>query len=168
MRIRRASISDSPTSASPVWAAAGVALAGCYLYGRKVAPGLLLGAGLAQFYAFDNSSTQNLLESIIIGSVVSLAAYAQAALGAHLVRRKIPANDPLLEDSRIFWFLVLGGPVSCTLAATTGTASLLLVNAISSHEWLLVWATWWIGDSIGVLVFTPLLLVMIAPPGIMA
>ncbi|MCB1815238.1 MAG: diguanylate cyclase, partial [Candidatus Competibacteraceae bacterium] len=154
-----------PTSASPVWAAAGVALAGCYLYGRQVAPGLLLGAGLAQFYAFfDNSSTHNLLESIIIGSVVSLAAFAQAALGARLIKYKIPANDPLLEDNRIFWFLILGGPVSCILAATIGTTTLLLFDAISNHEYLLVWATWWIGDSIGVLVFTPLLLVMIAPP----
>jgi len=59
-------------------------------------------------------------------------------------------------------FLVLGGPVSCLVSATVGTTALMTQGLISLDNAPVSWGTWWIGDTIGVLVFAPLLMIALS------
>ncbi|MFP3398472.1 MASE1 domain-containing protein, partial [Brevibacterium sp. SIMBA_078] len=54
--------------------------------------------------------------------------------------------------------LVIGGPLCCVIAAGAGTSLLVLNHFISTSDVISTFITWWIGDSIGVLIFTPLVL----------
>ncbi len=148
-----------PSNASPVWPAAGVALAGFLLYGPKLLPGIFLGALAAQVYAFlDISNLDKVLVSVLVGSVAALGACLQGLFGAALIKRFVGVHDPLVEDKKILRFFVLAGPISCIVSPSLGIAVLYLRRIIVSGDLLASWGTWWIGDTIGVVIFTPLIL----------
>jgi len=158
-------IAIPPSHASPIWPAAGVALAGLVVYGWRVLPGIWLGALLVQTYAFlDISSPKTVVDSLLIGAIVSTAAAVQAGFGAWLVKRYAGADNALINDGSILRFLGLGGPVSCMVSASIGIITLYLKGIASQDDAGFGWLTWWSGDTIGVLIFTPLLLCFIGEP----
>ncbi len=155
-------ISIPPSHASPIWPAAGIAFAGFVTYGRRVIPGIWLGALVTQIFAFlDTTSQAGLFYSLLIGGVASTAATGQAALGAWLIKRYVGDNNPLLDDASILRFMTLGGPVSCVISALAGVTTLYLKGVITLENVPSGWLTWWIGDTMGVLIFTPMLLCFI-------
>ncbi len=152
-----------PSYASPIWPASGIALVAVLIYGRKIFPGLLIGAFLAQYHSF-HSTTENTYLSEFISFVICIGSVLQAFFGAWLIRKFTGDNDPLIENNKIVRFFLLGGPVSCVTAATIGTTALLIVDIIPFTDFLLTWGTWWIGDTIGVLIVAPILLILFARP----
>ncbi|MGZ8095876.1 MAG: EAL domain-containing protein [Methylosarcina sp.] len=155
-------LSIPPSHASPIWPAAGVAFAGMVTYGHKAMPGIWLGAWITQIFSFlDNISQESLFFSLIVGTVASIAATAQAALGGELTRRYVGPSNPLIDDSSILRFMALGGPVSCVVSASVGVTTLFLKGAVTWEDIPSSWVTWWIGDTVGVLIFAPLLLCFI-------
>ncbi len=158
-------IAIPPSHASPIWPAAGIALAGLYVYGSALVPGLWLGAFATQTYAFlDTSSPENIASSLIIGTIASTAATAQAMLGSWLIKRRIGSDNPLIDDRSILCFMTLGGLLGCLVSASCGMIILYLKGVISFENSAFGWTTWWIGDVIGVLIFTPLMLCFIGVP----
>jgi len=154
-----------PSNASPIWPAAGIALAAILLYGHRVLPGLFLGALAAQVYAFlDASTVDKILGSLLIGSVAALGSCLQAIFGASLIKRFVGIHDPLIEDKKILRFLILGGPVSCIVSATIGISMLYFRDVIVPEDFAVSWGTWWAGDTIGVLIFAPMILLFSAKP----
>ena len=152
-------LSIPPSHASPIWPAAGIAFAGMVTYGRKVTPGIFTGAFIAQFFSFlDKTSPDGLFFSLSVGGIASIAATLQAGLGAWLTRRYVGADNPLTDDRSILRFITLGGPVSCIVSASVGVATLHVEGALSWQDMPVSWLTWWIGDTVGVLIFAPLLL----------
>jgi diguanylate cyclase (GGDEF)-like protein len=159
-------LSIPPNMGSPIWPAAGVALAGILTYGKQSIPGLWLGALCIQTYSLlDPTNQKNVLSSLSIGVSVGTIATIQAVFGAWLIKRVIgQANKALIIDGYILSFLLLGGPVSCVVSATLSLFVLYLHQAISTDNILFSWLTWWIGDVIGVLIFAPILLCFIGEP----
>ena len=158
-------IAIPPSHASSIWPAAGIALAGVVTYGGSVIPGIWLGAFFTQVYAFlDITSLQNIPTSLVIGGIASTAATVQAVVGAGLIKRHIGANTPLIDDSSILRFFALGGPLSCIISASIGITTLYLEGVINLENMAFSWMTWWVGDVIGVLIFTPFLLCFIGTP----
>jgi diguanylate cyclase (GGDEF)-like protein len=154
-----------PEGVSPIWPAAGIALATLLLCGKQVLPGLFLGALLAQTASFfDGTSTENLINSFIVGTVVSLAACFQAVFSAWLINRFVGQKDLLIKDAHIIRFLLLAGPFGCIVTASFGTAILSYTKAITLNDCLSNWMTWWIGDTMGVVIFTPLLFIFFGKP----
>ncbi len=154
-----------PGGSSPIWPAAGIALAILLLYGRNVLPGLFFGALLAQTGSFfDGTSTANLTNSLIMGLVISIASCLQAWFACWLIKSFVGEQDLLIKDSQIIRFLLLGGPVGSVVTASFGTAILCYTNSIPLNDLLSNWVTWWIGDTMGVLIFTPVLLIFFAQP----
>ncbi|MGH8078404.1 MAG: CHASE domain-containing protein, partial [Lysobacter sp.] len=64
---------------------------------------------------------------------------------------------------RIGALLVLGGPVACLISATVGVATLWVCGVVPRSDIAFHWFTWWVGDSIGVLVVMPVFLAWSAP-----
>ncbi|PPD49807.1 MAG: diguanylate cyclase [Methylobacter sp.] len=158
-------IAIPPSHASPIWPAAGVALAGIFVYGWRVLPGIWLGAFLIQTYAFlDSSSPQTVSSSLVIGAIVGTAATLQAGLGAWLAKRYVGADNALISDGSILRFLSLGGPISCMVSASIGMVTLYLRGVSTQEDVGFGWLTWWSGDTIGTLIFAPLLLCLIGAP----
>ncbi|MGR9088124.1 MAG: CHASE domain-containing protein, partial [Gammaproteobacteria bacterium] len=156
----------SPNGASPVWPAAGIALAAVHLYGIAVLPGILFGSLLAQIHSFqDFSNTEKVFDSLWIGLVIALGSSLQAVFGGWLLKKnRVFPSDPLLNDGQILRFIFFGAFVSTTIAPTVGAITLLLKGVIAPASFLLTWGTWWIGDSVGILAFTPIVLIFSAQP----
>ena len=155
-----------PSHASPLWPAAAVALAGILVYGKRVLPGLLLGAFLIQAYLGYNSEIPSSTSTILfISTVLGFSATLQGMVGAKLINRIIGSNNPLIDDKSILIFLGLGGPLSCTISASVGTFAHYQMGIVNTEDWAFDWLTWWLGDTLGVFIFTPLLLRFIGDPG---
>jgi PAS domain S-box-containing protein len=136
-------------SASPVWPASGVALAALLLFGPRVWPGIFVGAFLVNL---STSGRPAMSLGIAVGNTL------EGVLGRYLVDRHNASRRSFDRLGDVWRFFALGGGVSTIVAATVGVTSLYLGGSAVPSEFGAVWLTWWLGDAVGVLIFTPLIL----------
>jgi PAS domain S-box-containing protein len=154
-----------PGYATAVWPASGIALAGMLAYGWRLWPGVWLGSFLVNVgTGFDTSSIAAFLQSIILPGTIAVGATTQAATGTWLIRRFVGYSNLLVQEFDTVRILLLGGPLACLIGASVGVTSLWIAGPVSGEAYFFNWWTWWVGDSIGVLVFTPVALVWTARP----
>ncbi len=157
-------LATPPSNISPIWPAAGVALAAMLTYGEAVLPGLFLGAIATQFYAFlDLSGFDKILVSLSLGCLAGFGSCLQAWAGMRLINHWVGRRDALVDDWKVLRFFVLIA-VSCSVSPSVGVASLYSLGVIGVQDCASSWAIWWIGDSIGGAIFTPLVLLFIGQP----
>jgi signal transduction histidine kinase/integral membrane sensor domain MASE1 len=155
-----------PGYATAVWPASGLALAAVLLGGSRVWPGILLGSFFVNIAtSFDSGGTAAILRSTLIASSIGTGAALQAVTGGWLIRRLVGYGNIFTQELGAIRMLVLGGPASCMINATIGVSTLWLAGLIPDPNYLFNWLTWWVGDSIGVLIFTPLILLWSLRPG---
>jgi signal transduction histidine kinase/sensor domain CHASE-containing protein len=106
-----------------------------------------------------------LLTSVMIPTSIGMGASAQALVGASLVRRWVGFPSTLTRARDICTLLLLGGPLSCLVSATVGVTTLAVSGQIPWSLFVITWWTWWVGDTFGVLIATPLVLSWLARPG---
>ncbi len=138
-----------PGNATAVWPPSGIALAAVLLRGYRVWPGIWVGATLV------NATTS---VSLATAASIGVGNTLEALLGAYLLHRFVGTGSPLYRVQDVFKFAVLAGALSCMVAATVGVSSLHLEGAIRWSAYPSNWWTWWVGDIVGVIVVTPLLL----------
>ena len=147
-----------PGYASPIFPAAGLALAVTLLSGRRALPGVWLGSVAINTFV-------PLLHGSLIPTTAALAlliacgATAQAWIGSWLVNRWQKSGWRNLErelDALIF--LLLGGVLSCLLSAAVGVTALYAAGVIKSTDYIYSFWNWYVGDTLGVLIFAPLML----------
>lgn len=150
--------------AATAWPAAGLSLAALLVWGFSCWPGVCLGSLIASQWApIANVAESTTASSVLIAVVVAAAATLQAVIGAHLVRRFAKLPGPLNPDREIISFLALAGPASCMIKATmvSGMLSMWgLLNVVDLGE---TWLGLWTADTVGVLIFAPLVLIAAAP-----
>ncbi len=152
-----------PGYATAIWPPSGVALAGLWILGYRFWPGIWLGSfAIALFTSFDVSHSSSLLTSGAVAALIAVGATLQAIIGVRLCRAIVPSSTALERVQDIAWLLVLGGPVACVVNASIGVATVCFLGRVTLEKSFFNWLTWWGGDTIGVLVFTPLLIVLFA------
>ena len=131
----------------PVWPAFGIALAGVLAFGPRVWPAIA-----ASSFAIAGSSSVPLLAA----AGQAFGATTAVLIGAALLRR-IPSFDPSLSRLRdALGLIVVGAFGSALVSASVGTLSLF---AFQVQPYSGLWSSWliyWLGDSTGVLLVTPL------------
>ena len=145
--------------ASPIWPPAGIALAGVLIHGKRVWPGILLGAflinGLNPLVAsFESGDFSTLLITLAISSGATL----QALAGVYFLKRYASFPNALMRKKEIFWFLFYAGVLSTLINSTLSVSLLISTDKIPLLNALNNWLTWWTGDMLGLIIFTPLTL----------
>jgi CHASE1-domain containing sensor protein len=154
-----------PGYATATWPASGLALAGVLMGGARVAPGIWVGSFVVNLWtAWDATHAAALLTSVVIPTSIGAGATLQALVGAALVRRWVGFPSPLTRIRDIGAFLLLGGPLSCLVSATVGVTTLAVSGQIPWSLFVMTWWTWWVGDTFGILIATPLVLSWLAEP----
>jgi two-component sensor histidine kinase len=154
-----------PGYATPVWPAAGFALCAVLLWGRHMALGVVLGSVAANLATdLDSGSWSSVVRSLAVPLGIAVGAALQALLGAWLIERFVGLPVPFEAKRSIGRFAILGGPVACVLSASIGVSTLVAAGLLPWANYPFSWATWWVGDSIGVVIFTPLSLILFANP----
>ena len=90
--------------------------------------------------------------------MVTLASVLQAWIGRQIIVNVIKTPLDLSSLKHSVQSLIVAGPICCVIAAGVGTSLLALNNVIPTNAIFDNFIAWWIGDSIGVLIFTPLVL----------
>ncbi len=153
-----------PGYATAVFPAAGVALAALLLYGAPLAPGVWLGSFAMNLAIGYQGSGHVTATNASLAATIAIGSTAQALAGVWLIRRAIGFPNALDREKDIGLFLLLGGPLSCLVSATTGVMSLHFYGLIATDQYLQNWLVWWVGDAIGVVVTTPLLFAILGKP----
>jgi signal transduction histidine kinase/CHASE1-domain containing sensor protein len=154
----------APGYATAIWPASGLALAGVLLGGARVALGIWLGSCVINLWLAWDATPAALCTAIATSASIGVGATAQALVGASLVRRWVGFPSPLTRARDIGLFLLLGGPLSCLVSATVGVTTLVVSSKVPGAWFVITWWTWWLGDTLGILIVTPLVLSWWAEP----
>ena len=156
-------LAGPPAYASPLYPAAGLALVAVLVYGRAALWGVLLGALVISGSLAALRDAPG-LASVALSLLIGMGAMLQASVSAALVRRHV--SQPLVLDAPrdILRFALLGGVLGCAASASVATLALLALGNLPPASASNVWLTWWLGDTLGVLIAAPLALVLIGRP----
>lgn len=138
-----------PGYVTPIWPSSGIALAAVVLFGYSILPGVFLGSFFNNLLLFESIN----LNAILVSSGIGIGATLQAAIGAYLIER-LTNKEPFSTAFNVFIFILIA-LVSSFINPNTG---LFFLSLVQSVNWKEAWWTWWLGDSIGILIFTPLIL----------
>ena len=145
-----------PGYATSVWPPSGIALAAILLYRPRIWPGVWIGAALVNL-----TVQSSVLAAVMIGSGNAI----EALVGAALVKRLIGVPRQFQRGEDVFKFVVVAAGASI-IAATIGTLAVATVSGLPPAGITAVWWTWWQGDTTGMIVVTPLILVWTVAPAI--
>src|SRR6478735_7555501 len=140
-------------SASPVWPAAGIALATLLVLGYRAWPAIFIGAFLVNVTTAGNVAT-----SLAVASGNTL----EAVCGAWLVNRFAGGTTVFERPQGVFKFALAAG-ISTVISPAFGVTSLGVAGFADWANYGAIWLTWWLGDATGALVFTPLVLLWSVP-----
>lgn len=150
----------------PLWLPAGLGLAALLVYGAKLLPGIGLGSfGINLLIPVVSGPLA--IEHLLSAGLIATGAVLQARLAWWLITRR--GIDPIvpLRDRWMLQFLLCSGLLTCTLNASIGTFAVTFVSSSGGSQGLLLdWMTWWLGDSFGVVLGTPLFLALFEWAGV--
>ncbi len=153
-----------PGFVSAIFPPVGVALAAVLLWGYPLLLGVFLGSMLLNLTIAVPGLAQLSWQHLPVAAGIALGTSLQCLCACVLIRRLVGFPNPLTEDRSIMRLLLIGGPLTCLLSASVGTAVLLAHHIITPGQALFSWWSWWIGDSIGVLIAAPLMFIAFATP----
>ncbi|MFZ2738332.1 MAG: CHASE domain-containing protein [Burkholderiaceae bacterium] len=148
-----------PGNISIFWPPAGLAVTAVLLFRRQALPGIALGAFSANLLAFPTSS---LLSTLLVCLTIATGSTLQAWVGALLIKRiRVPAiTAPTWASMTMLFQLIISMALACLIASSVGLLSLQLAGLLKTLSFFLSWGAWWLGDVLGILVLTPLLLAL--------
>ena len=133
------SFGSLPGNVAPVWPAGGFALAVLIVRGRRLWPGVTLGALAVYGVGAD----------VPLSSALAMSAgNTLAALGAATVLGWIGFR-PVFDRTRDVAALVVAATVGSAVSATIGTLSLRYGGLLAAADYWTTWRTWWMGDGLG-------------------
>lgn len=150
--------------ATAVWPPSGIALAAVVLIGRRAWPGIWFGAFLANFWDYFAAANKlPLATHLLLSSGIAVGSTVQALLGGWLVYRWIGGPGILNRTQSVFRFMGIALLV-CLVASTTGVTTMCLVRYAPWADYGFNWWTWWVGDTMGIFIVTPLVFAWSRPP----
>ncbi|HEY4572385.1 MAG TPA: MASE1 domain-containing protein, partial [Thermoanaerobaculia bacterium] len=132
----------------------GIALAAVLLCGAWVWPAIALGSLLVSF-----STGTPLVAAVVIAAGNTLSALA----GGWLLRR-MDFHNGLERVRDVLGLVAFGAVVSPLISTVVGAAALHLAWEVPSERVVRSALAWWLGDAMGVLLVTPVLLTCCAAP----
>ena len=148
-----------------IWPPSGIALGAVLILGHRVALGVLIGAFFTNLYFIHNVVGHIQTLGIVIAFIEATAATLQVFVGAWLMRKIAYFPNSLASEKQIglfFFVAMLSTFISSTISISTLTlAGQLEIDVAFSH-----WIDWYVGDLIGIFIFTPLLLIWFYPTNI--
>jgi len=137
-----------PGYATAVWPPSGIALAAVLLLGRRVWPGIWIGAALVNL-AVDSS--------LLAAYMIACGNTFEAIAGAALIRRRISRVRRFERGADVVGFVACAA-LSSIIAATIAMAALSYQGSVPAQSLFQNWWTWWQGDTAGMIILTPLIL----------
>ena len=153
-----------PGFATAIFPPLGISLAAVLLWGNSLLIGVFIGSVLLNVNIAMMSVGHFESSMLIVACEIALGSSLAAGVGARLIRKFVGVPNELMDERSIFLFFLLGGPIASSVSATVGVWALWLNGVIPLSHTFYSWATWWTGDTIGVLIATPFVFIAFAHP----
>lgn len=153
-----------PSYAIIIFPPAGIALGMVLTRGYRLLPGVFIGAFAVNLIIYFQHNPTITLNALILSGCIACGATLQAWVSSYLIQRTLHHQLALDTNRSILLFFLLGGLFGCMISASVGVATLYGMDAISGAEIQINWANWWMGDLFGVLMVTPIVLILFAQP----
>lgn len=128
-----------------IWPPSGLALFVLLIFGFGFWPWVLLASFLA------NMTTDI---SIFASLCIAVGNSLEAIVGVYLLRH-FGFNNRLTHVRDVLYLALFAAGISTMIAATVGVTSLASFGVISWSTFVNAWLAWWMGDSLGIVAFTP-------------
>ena len=152
-------LSIPPGNVTPIWIPSGIILAYVLIRGYWVWPGIFIGAFVGNVWAYiDLSNFNNVFESILSGLFNGTGDSLCALVGAYLLKSIAEPAHLFRKEIYVIKFILYGAFLGGLISAVFGVSGLAISGFISWTDYLSVLQTWWIGDAVGVIILTPLLI----------
>jgi PAS domain S-box-containing protein len=151
-----------PGYATIIWPASGIAIGMLILHGARLWPGVLVGSFLLNAHhsgVFADPAWFS--PKLLAAFLIAIGSTLQAVTGRALIARLMGLPLKLQSVRHVFWLLGIAGPINCVIAASIGVGTLYGLGILARTGVAENWLAWWSGDTLGVLVFMPL--VLLAP-----
>jgi diguanylate cyclase (GGDEF)-like protein/PAS domain S-box-containing protein len=147
------SLAFENTHISPVWPPSGIAISALLYFGKRVWPSIFVGACLV-----------NYLEGLplLVATCIGIGNTLEALAAYYLIGRT--TDNALFNQTTQVVKFVICILLACTISASLGVISLLVFNVIEWPSFASLWLTWWLGDTVGALIFTPLIITWLTLP----
>lgn len=135
---------------TPIWPPTGVSVACLLILGLRCWPGIALGA----FFVILS------LTSLTPSALGVLAGNTAAPVAGYLLLRRAGFRTDLARLRDGLALVFLGAFTAMLISSTTGAGILIATGKIEWPGFWAVWLAWWVGDAMGVLIVTPVLLLL--------
>ncbi|WP_340374104.1 MASE1 domain-containing protein [Streptomyces sp. SS7] len=135
---------------TPIWPPTGVAVASLLILGLRAWPGIALGVLLVIL-------SITTLRPLALVNVVGNTA---APVCAYLLLRRVGFRSDLARLRDGLALVFLAALTAMLLSASVGVGLLILTDRLDAQSFWPVWLGWWVGDVMGVLIVTPVLLLL--------
>ncbi len=148
-----------PGYSSPVFPSAGLALALLLAKGYRFWPAIFFGSFALNLSTMGLEAISESLARLLLPLCIATGATLQAAAGKYLVERFVKAPDVLESSRDVGLFMLLAGPLACLVNGLIGPLGLWANGLIEAQHFASNSLTWWVGDTLGVVVFAPCALI---------
>jgi two-component system, NtrC family, sensor kinase len=145
-----------PGNITALWPPSGIAWAANWCFGYRFWPAILL-ADMSINAPGLYETSHDLTKAIGTASVGAFGSIFEAIGGTILLRRWISSFYLFDRSENVFKFILIT-LLSTAISALFGVSITCLSGIADWASFGYIWYTWWIGNAIGVIVFTPMLL----------
>jgi len=139
-------------SVTAIWLPAGIALAAFLLRGRRVWPGVFIGAFLVSVTT---------TEAISISLGLALCTTLEALIAAYLVSKYANGISAFFRTRDVLRFVFFAAMLVPALCAAVGTGLMCVTGSARLSDSPSIWFVWWVGDMLGVLFLAPFLVLLL-------
>lgn len=151
-------VSIPPGNVTSVWLPSGIMLGLVLLHGYSIWPGIFLGAVAGNLWAYyDVSSFSEILATLLAAQANGIGDVLSAAGGAWLIVLFTGSTRPFSSGRDVVIFIVFGAIAGPAVSALFGVTGLYMSGILTWSEYSYTLLTWFTGDSVGVLLLTPVL-----------
>jgi PAS domain S-box-containing protein len=152
-----------PGYATAIFPPAGIAMAAALIGGRRTLPWIFAGSCALNLWVGFTIEQHTAARALAVAAVVAAASAVQAVAGGWALRELI-GYPAALDNVRDLSKCLLAAPVLCLTSATLSHGGMAAFGVINTSEVASSWLSWWIGDTLGVLLFLPLVMVAAGEP----
>lgn len=155
------SFAIAPGYASPIFPAAGFAVAALLWSRSRVWPAIWLGSLALNLStaAWDSSFAW---PAVLVAAGIASGATLQALVARWLLLRFSGGSWTTLQNEReIVQCLALAGPLACLISAASGVSALYAAGIVAPGDVRYALLNWWLGDVLGVWIMLPLSLALL-------
>lgn len=152
-----------PGYASPLFPPAGIAVGAVFIGGEASLIGVFLGSLLLNLWLAHAVTPPLYSAAHMAALVIATASTLQACIGARLLRRQLGYPCAFDKARDIGAFLLLS-PFMCLISASLSVAGLVALGLFERANAAADWLTWWLGDTMGILIALPMVMALIGQP----